>query len=207
MSGLIDKYFPEISIEQSEQFARLEELYSYWNERINVISRKDIQFLYERHVLHSLAIAKVIKFNDSSKILDIGTGGGFPGIPLAILFPETYFNLIDSIGKKIKVIDAIVESLQLKNVNTQHIRAEFVSDKYDFVVSRAVAQLSEFIPWTKDKFFEQDQHSIPNGILLLKGGNLESELFSYLKQITIYEINNFFDEPFFSEKRVVYFRI
>ena len=207
MNPLILKYFPQISSHQAEQFVMLEGLYSEWNSRINVISRKDIDWLYERHILHSLAIAKIIDFVDDAKVLDVGTGGGFPGIPLAILFPKTNFHLIDSIGKKLKVVDAVVEALQLKNVTSQHIRAEQVTDKYDFVVSRAVASLSDFIPWTKGKFLKQNRHAIPNGIFLLKGGDLTAELSSYQSQTTIFDIFTFFSEPFFEEKKVVYVRM
>jgi len=158
-------------------------------------------------VLHSLAIAKVVDFASGTKVLDVGTGGGFPGIPLAILFPETNFHLIDSIGKKLKVVDAVAQALQLKNVTTQHIRAEQVTGKYDFVVSRAVASLSDFVPWTKGKFLKQNRHVISNGIFLLKGGDLSVELSLYINQITIFDIFNFFSESFFEEKKVVYVRV
>ena len=203
-SYVIQKHFPQTTSQQAEQFGMLESIYTLWNSRINVISRKDIDALYERHVLHSLAIAKIIDFADDAKILDVGTGGGFPGIPLAILFPDTTFHLIDTIGKKLKVVDAVVEALQLKNVTTQQIRAEFTTGKYDFIVSRAVASLSEFIPWTKGKFLKQNRHLLPNGILLLKGGNLTAEISSYINQITVFDINKYFSEPFFDEKKIVY---
>ena len=178
-------------------------LYAEWNQRINVISRKDIDFLYERHVLHSLAIAKVISFADGAKVLDVGTGGGFPGIPLAIFFPNTHFHLIDSIGKKLKVVDAVVEKLQLPNVTTQHIRAENLTDKYYFVVSRAVTSIPAFLPWMNDKFLERNLHTLPNGMLFLKGGDLTSELLSCRDRATIFNISDFFEEPFFVEKKVV----
>ena len=200
----LSKYFPELSNRQIEQFAMLGGLYAEWNSRVNVISRKDIDQLYERHVLHSLAIAKVIDFAKGATVLDVGTGGGFPGIPLAILFPETNFHLIDSIGKKLKVVDAVASALQLQNAATQHIRAEQLTGKYDFVVSRAVASLSDFIPWIRGKFFERNQHNLPNGMLFLKGGDLEAELFLYRERAIIFNISDFFAEPFFEEKKVVY---
>ena len=199
------KYFTEISNRQTEQFAMLGGLYTEWNSRINVISRKDIEHLYERHVLHSLAIAKVIHFADGAKALDVGTGGGFPGIPLAILFPETHFHLIDSIGKKLKVVDAVVEALNLRNVTTQHIRAEQLTGKYDFVVSRAVTSLSAFIPWMKDKLLKRSLHSIPNGMFFLKGGDITAEIFPYRNKTTVFHISDFFTEPFFDGKKVVYY--
>ena len=179
------------------------ELYAEWNNRINVISRKDIDDLYEHHVLHSLAIAKFIEFAPEAEVLDVGTGGGFPGIPLAILFPETRFRLIDSVGKKLKVVDAVAEALQLKNVTTQHIRAEQSTDKFDFVVSRAVTSLPAFIPWIRNKFLKRRLHKIPNGALFLKGGDLAEELGSY-KDATVTPVNDFFSEPFFSEKKLIY---
>jgi len=203
----LHSYFPNLSERQTEQFAMLGSLYTEWNNRINVISRKDIDRLYERHVLHSLAIAKIISFAKGAKVLDVGTGGGFPGIPLAILFPETNFHLIDSIGKKLKVVDVVAAALQLNNVATQHVRAEQLTGKYDFVVSRAVASLSDFIPWMKGKFLKRNLHNIPNGMLFLKGGDLEAELFSYHNRATIFHISNFFNEPFFDGKKVVYIRV
>ena len=201
---LLIKYFPEINYRQAEQFAMLGSLYAEWNSRINVISRKDIDYLYERHVLHSLAIAKVISFAPGAKVLDVGTGGGFPGVPLAIFFPKTHFHLIDSIGKKLKVVDAVVETIQLQNVTTQHIRAEQLTGQYDFVVSRAVTSLSAFLPWVKDKFTQRNLHPIPNGVFFLKGGDLTTELFPYRDRTTVFHISQFFCEPFFEEKKVVY---
>ena len=201
---LLAKYFPALNHKQIEQFAMLEGLYGDWNNRINVISRKDIDCLYERHVLHSLAIAKAISFAPDAKVVDVGTGGGFPGIPLAIFFPETQFHLIDSIGKKLKVVDAVVDALQLQNVSTQHIRAEQLTGKYDFVVSRAVASLSGFIPWMKDKIIDRQQHTLPNGMFFLKGGDLEEELRPYRKRATIFPVSHFFEEAFFEGKKVVY---
>ena len=182
----------------------LDDLYHEWNNRINVISRKDIDRLYERHVLHSLAIAKIIRFMPSARLLDVGTGGGFPGIPLAILFPETHFHLIDSIGKKLKAVGAVAEALKLQNVTIQQIRVEQLKDQYDFVVSRAVASLPAFIPWVKGKILKHNLHSIPNGMFFLKGGDLTTEIFPYRDRITVFPISDFFDEPFFEGKTVVY---
>jgi len=181
-------------------------LYAKWNSSINVISRKDVDHLYERHVLHSLAIAKVINFAPGARALDVGTGGGFPGIPLAILFPETHFHLIDSIGKKLKVVDAVVDAIQLQNVTTQHIRAEQLTGEYDFVVSRAVTSLPVFLSWMNDKFAQRNLHAIPNGMFLLKGGDLAAELLPYRNRTTLYSISHFFSEQFFEEKMVVYVR-
>ena len=182
-------------------------LYTEWNSRINVISRKDIGHLYERHVLHSLAIAKVIRFLPEARVLDVGTGGGFPGVPLAILFPETHFHLIDSIGKKLAVVNAVAEALKLQNITTQHIRAEQLNGKYDFVVSRAVASISAFLPWMKDKFLQRNLHTLPNGMFFLKGGDLTAELLPYRDRATVFPINEFFTEPFFEEKKVVYISV
>ena len=179
-------------------------LYSEWNKRINVISRKDIDHLYERHVLHSLAIAKIIRFVSGARVLDVGTGGGFPGIPLAILFPETNFHLIDSIGKKLKVVDAVVETLHLQNVTALQIRAEQLTGKYDFVVSRAVTSIPSFLPWMKDKFSPYKRHTLPNGMFFLKGGDLTAELLPYQNRVTVFNIKDFFDEEFFEEKKVVF---
>src|ERR1700760_199144 len=170
------QYFPDLTDEQQRQFEQLPELYNFWNSQINVISRKDIDELFERHVLHSLGIAKVMPFLPGEKVLDVGTGGGFPGIPLAILFPETNFYLVDSIGKKIKVVQEVAKALNLKNVRASHNRAEEVNEKFDFVVSRAVTRLKEFYPWVKGKFNRQSKNQLPNGILYLKGGDLEQEI-------------------------------
>ena len=182
----------------------LDGLYTEWNSRINVISRKDIEHLYDRHILHSLAIAKVVSFAPGARVLDVGTGGGFPGVPLAILFPETHFHLVDSIGKKIHVVNTVVETLNLHNITTQHIRAEQLTDKYDFVVSRAVASISMFLPWMKDKFIQRKLHPLHNGMFFLKGGDLTAELLPYQEHTTIFPINNFFNESFFEGKKVVY---
>ena len=200
---LILKYFPNISDHQKSQFKKLESLYKDWNLKINVVSRKDIDELYLRHVLHSLGIAKLIAFNDGSKILDVGTGGGFPGIPLAIMFPNCTFHLVDSIAKKLKVVNEVVEGLGLTNVKTIHDRVENINDNYDFIVSRAVAAMPTFVHWTKGKILKKNNNSIKNGIIYLKGGDLEEELQDY-KSATIYNLNDYFDEDFFETKKVVH---
>ena len=200
--SLILKYFPEITDEQKQQFEKLEQLYTEWNEKINVISRKDMNGLYEKHILHSLGIAKVIPFADGTKVLDIGTGGGFPGIPLAILFPEVSFTLIDSIGKKIKVVEAVSEGLGLKNVTAVHGRAEKLKEKFHFVVSRAVTQMPEFLRWLKGKFEKEQFNGKHNGVLYLKGGDLAEELAGL--RCEIFQLKNYFEEEFFDTKKVVY---
>jgi 16S rRNA (guanine527-N7)-methyltransferase len=200
---LILKYFPNLSNTQIEQFKKLQDLYEDWNLKINVVSRKDIDELYLRHVLHSLGIAKVMQFQPNAKIMDVGTGGGFPGIPLAILFPETQFHLVDSIGKKIKVVNEVVAGLELQNVKTTHGRVEEVKDTYDFIVSRAVAQMETFVRWTKGKIAKPQKHKLKNGILYLKGGDLTEELQKYTTT-TIYDLPIFFEEPFFETKKVVH---
>lgn len=201
---LISQYFKELSDQQKAQFSQLQELYQYWNSKINVISRKDIDALYERHVLHSLAIAKVIQFKPNSDILDVGTGGGFPGIPLAIMFPECKFTLVDSIGKKIQVVKAVADSLGLQNVNALHCRAEQLNSHVDFIVSRAVAPASEIINWTKQLISKNHFHHKSNGWLLLKGGDLKEELGATKKSYKIYPVKQYFDFPFFDEKAVIY---
>ena len=173
---IIHKYFKNLSPNQVQQFEKLQELYEDWNLKINVVSRKDIDELYLRHVLHSLAIAKVVQFKPGARVLDVGTGGGFPGIPLAILFPETQFHLVDSIGKKIKVVDEVVAGLALENVKTTNGRAEELKDTYDFIVSRAVAQMETFVRWTRGRISKKQNHELKNGILYLKGGDLSEEL-------------------------------
>ncbi|MFT7156679.1 MAG: 16S rRNA (guanine527-N7)-methyltransferase [Parvicella sp.] len=206
---LFKKHFPEITDKQLDQLCQLKELYAHWNSQINVISRKDIENFDERHVLHSLGIAKVANFVDGTKILDIGTGGGFPGIPLAIMFPNVEFHLVDSIGKKIKVVNEVVEALGLTNVKTDHERAENINGQYDFVVSRAVARMSKFMPWVKGKFHGKNQNVLFNGILYLKGGDVHEEL-SEIKSKhfpAIHELSKFFDGEFFETKKVVYFRM
>ena len=200
--SLILKYFPEITDEQKQQFENLEQLYTEWNEKINVISRKDMDGLYEKHFLHSLGIAKVMPFADGTKVLDVGTGGGFPGIPLAILFPEVSFTLIDSIGKKIKVVEAVSEGLGLKNVTAVHGRAEKLKEKFHFVVSRAVTQMPEFLRWLKGKFEKEQFNEKHNGVLYLKGGDLAEELAGL--RCEIFQLKNYFEEEFFDTKKVVY---
>jgi len=198
------KYFPDLDSRQQQQFASLEELYIEWNAQINVISRKDMESFYTHHVLHSLAIAKVMGFKAGAKVLDVGTGGGFPGIPLAILFPETQFLLVDSIGKKIKVVQAVVEALDLQNVTARHQRAEEVKGKFDFIVSRAVTRMAPFYDWVKDKFAVEQHHPMANGVLYLKGGDLKEELDECGQAYTIHPISENFDDPFFETKAVVY---
>lgn len=203
-ANMIYTYFPNLSTLQKQQFERLAELYTYWNAQINVIFRKDIESLYERHVLHALGIAKFITFKPDATVLDVGTGGGFPGIPLAILFPETHFHLVDSIGKKIKVVQEIAQALELKNVQASHIRAEQVKDKYDFVVSRAVTRLKEFYPWVQHKFKKKSVHAVPNGILYLKGGDLAEEIKESKLPVEVYPLSDYFSEDFFDTKYIVY---
>lgn len=200
---LILKYFTNLSEDQINKFRKLETLYQDWNLKINVVSRKDIDELYLRHVLHSLAIAKVIEFKDGSKILDVGTGGGFPGIPLAILFPNCSFHLVDSIAKKLKVVDEVVAGLGLTNVKTSHSRVEEINDTFDFIVSRAVAIMPTFVHWVKGKISKQQNHALKNGILYLKGGDLSEELQDY-KTAIIYNLNDFYSEEFFETKKVVH---
>ena len=203
-SDILIKYFPEITPQQQAQFARLQELYTLWNSQINVISRKDIDLLYERHVLHSLGIAKVMTFLPGENVLDVGTGGGFPGIPLAILLPETRFHLVDSIGKKIKVVNEVAAALGLKNVKATHARAEEIKEQFDFVVSRAVTQLKDFYPWVKGKFSKQSKNKLPNGILYLKGGDLTQEIADAGLAVQQYHLKNYFEEEFFETKQVIY---
>lgn len=199
---LIEKYFPNLTPEQKSQFSQLEELYKEWNEKINVISRKDLDSLYEKHVLHSLGIAKIMEFAPQTKVLDIGTGGGFPGIPLAILFPEAQFTLVDSIGKKITVVKEVSAAIGLKNVVAIHARAEEVKEKFHFVVSRAVTQMPVFLRWLRGKFEKEQFNTKHNGVLYLKGGDLEEEL-SGLK-VEIHPLGKFFENEFFETKKVVY---
>ena len=201
--NIIQHYFPEITETQIQQFQQLESLYSDWNSKINVVSRKDIEELYLRHVLHSLGIAKVISFKPNSNILDVGTGGGFPGIPLAILFPDSKFHLVDSIGKKLKVVDGVAEALGLKNVKTTHGRAEDVKGEFDFIVSRAVTAMPTFVSWVKNKILKTQNHELKNGILYLKGGDLTEEL-QVFRNATIYNLSDYFKEEFFETKKVVH---
>lgn len=205
-SDIINKYFPALSADQQAQFEQLEELYRFWNAQINVISRKDIDCLYLHHILHSLAIAKIIPFLPGENVLDVGTGGGFPGVPLAILFPDTKFHLVDSIGKKIKVVKEVSTAIGLKNVVTTHARAEQIDEKFHFIVSRAVTQLKDFYPWIRGKFEKNQLNKLPNGVLYLKGGDLDQELKeSKLTEIDLYKLSKYFDEEYFETKYVVYF--
>lgn len=202
----IIKYFPDLTPQQLEKFERLGALYQDWNAKINLISRKDIDQLYTRHVLHSLAIAKMIIFNPEAKILDVGTGGGFPGVPLAIFFDKTHFHLIDVIGKKIKVVQEIANALGMNNIKAEQIRAENLKTKYDFVVSRAVTNMADFVNWTGMKILPKNDHNMPNGILYLKGGDLSEELKDF-PEVIQYDIASFFDNPFFETKKVIYLPI
>lgn len=198
------RYFPNLTQVQIDQFRELENLYNEWNSQINVISRKDMEHFYERHVLHSLAIAKVIQFKKDTQILDVGTGGGFPGIPLAIMFPDAHFHLVDSIGKKIKVVNEVANALQLKNVIAEHKRAEDVKAKFDFVVSRAVTRLINFYPWVHDRFKKESFNTLDNGILYLKGIDLSEEFDELRKPYQLYPIKDYFSEEFFETKGVIF---
>ena len=200
---LITKYFPNLNTDQLHQYQKLEGLYKEWNQKINVVSRKDIDELYLRHVLHSLGIAKVMSFKPDAKVLDVGTGGGFPGIPLEIMFPETQFHLVDSIAKKIKVVDEVAKALSLKNVKTSHSRVEQIDDQFDFIVSRAVTAMPAFVKWVKHKISKTQNHELKNGILYLKGGDLTEELKIY-KTAQLYPLNDYFEEDFFETKKVVH---
>lgn len=200
---LILKYFPRLSEAQIKQFEALEGLYKDWNAKINVVSRKDIDELYLRHILHSLAIAKVVQFTDNSSILDVGTGGGFPGVPLAIMFPECKFHLVDSINKKLKVINAVCEAIELTNVKTTHSRVEAINGTYDFIISRAVTAMPEFTKWVKGKIAKNQQNAFKNGIFYLKGGDLTEELKQY-KNVKAFLLSDYFEENFFETKKVIY---
>lgn len=201
---LILKYFPDLTDTQREKFTQLEALYQDWNSKVNVISRQDIDTLYERHVLHSLGIAKVVQFKSGTSVLDVGTGGGFPGIPLAIMFPDTQFHLVDSIGKKIRVVQEIAAALDLKNVKAEQIRAEKLEDTYEFVVSRAVTRMTPFVGWVRNNISRNSFHPLRNGILYLKGGDLTEELSELNIKSRIYELSDYFKEEFFETKKVVY---
>ncbi len=200
---LVFQYFPNLSELQKNQFLQLEELYKDWNQKINVVSRKDIDELYLRHVLHSLGIAKIQYFKPGSSVLDVGTGGGFPGIPLAILFPDTQFTLVDAIGKKIKVVQEVIDGLELNNATAVHARVEDMRDQYDFVVSRAVAAMPTFVQWIKGRVKKESVHERRNGILYLKGGDLQEELADY-STVQLFDLSDHFDEKFFKTKKVVY---
>lgn len=204
---IIEKYFPKLNEIQKERFEKLEPLYRSWNEQINLISRKDIDSLYEKHVLHSLAIARFIRFEAGTKILDVGTGGGFPGIPLAIFFPDVKFHLVDSIGKKIKVVKDIAAQLNLSNVEAEQIRAEQLTSKYDFVVSRAVTAFPEFVKWTGKNISRENFNALPNGILYLKGGDLHRELKPFGRRVVVTPLSDFFSEDFFDTKKLVYLQV
>jgi 16S rRNA (guanine527-N7)-methyltransferase len=203
-SSIIEKYFPGLTDVQRSQFAALGPLYREWNDKINVVSRKDIENLYINHILHSLGIAKVISFQKGAEILDVGTGGGFPGIPLAILFPEVRFHLVDSIGKKITVVNEVAKAVGLANVTGEKIRAEELKTKYDFVVSRAVTRMKEFYGWVKNSVKPKSHHSLDNGILYLKGGDLDEEMDEMRKPYSLYDLTEYFEEEFFETKKVVF---
>lgn len=204
MLSIIHKYFPELSDKQKEQFALLQSLYEHWNAQINVISRKDIDLLYERHVLHSLGIAKVMAFKPKTHIMDVGCGGGFPGIPLAILFPECNFYLVDSIGKKIKVVNEVAQALGLNNVRAEHKRAEEVKEKFEFIISRAVTEFPAFYRWIQNKISKDQFNVLPNGVLYLKGGDLTEEFKNFKNRAVFYNLSDYFTEEFFETKKVVY---
>ena len=201
---LIEKYFPSLTLEQKIKFDKLYTVYDKWNNQINVISRKDIDHFYERHVLHSLSIAKIINFEPDTTLIDIGTGGGFPGIPLAILFPQCSFTLVDSIGKKIKVVKEVCDELGINNVIALHSRAEQINEQFDFIISRAVTSMPIFLTWVKNKLKNENKNELENGILYLKGGDLKEEMKTVKKHIRYYKITDFFDESFFETKKIVY---
>jgi 16S rRNA (guanine527-N7)-methyltransferase len=204
---IILNYFPELTATQQEQFEKMYELYLHWNAQINVVSRKDIDLLFERHVLHSLGIAKVMSFKPGTKVLDVGTGGGFPGIPLAVMFPESTFHLVDSIGKKIKVVQEVAAGLGLTNLTAQHERAEKINDRYHFIVSRAVTEFPEFYNWIYRKVLKENFNDLPNGILYLKGGDLREEFGPHYSKATFYELKDYFKEEFFETKKVVHYKL
>lgn len=200
---IIEKYF-KLSEEQREQFSMLDTLYEDWNSKINVISRKDIQNLYEHHVLHSLAIAKVLRFKDGTKIIDVGTGGGFPGIPLAIMFPECHFTLVDSINKKLTVASEVAKAIGLNNVEFVHGRVEDVKEKYEFIVSRAAMELTTLVRSTKKNIAKEQKNALPNGLICLKGGDLQNEVFPYRMKTSIFELSDYFSEEYFKTKKALY---
>lgn len=200
---IIEKYF-KLNIEQKRQFSMLGTLYEDWNSKINVISRKDIQNLYEHHVLHSLAIAKVLRFKEGTRIMDVGTGGGFPGIPLAVMFPECHFTLVDSVGKKLTVASEIAKEIGLDNVDFVHGRVEEVKEKYEFIVSRAAMELTTLVRMTKKNIAQEQKNALPNGLICLKGGNLQNEVFPYRMKTSIYELSDYFTEEYFQTKKALY---
>lgn len=204
---IIQKYFTNLTGLQVEQFAQLEALYNDWNAKINVISRKDIQNLYEHHVLHSLGIAKVVNFRDETTVMDLGTGGGFPGIPLAILFPHVQFHLVDSVGKKVKVANEVATAIGLKNVKFSHARAEEIKERYDFVVTRAVMPMVDLVKVARKNIKKEQHNAVPNGIIALKGGELNGEIASMKNIATVWELSDFFDEEYFKTKKVVHVTI
>lgn len=204
MADIIQNYFPDLTDTQKEQFAALWDLYTYWNSKINVISRKDIGNLYEHHILHSLGIAKVIHFRPGTEVMDLGTGGGFPGIPLAILFPEVSFHLVDSIGKKVKVATEVANAIELKNVTTRHCRAEEEKHMFDFVVSRAVMPLPDLIKIVRKNIKKEESNALPNGLICLKGGELQHEIQSVRHQVMVTNLKDFFKEEYFETKKVIY---
>lgn len=204
---IIQKYFTNLTGLQVEQFAQLEALYNDWNVKINVISRKDIQNLYEHHVLHSLGIAKVVNFRDETTVMDLGTGGGFPGIPLAILFPHVQFHLVDSVGKKVKVANEVATAIGLKNVKFSHARAEEIKEQYDFVVTRAVMPMVDLVKVARKNIKKEQHNAVPNGIIALKGGELNGEIASMKNIATVWELSDFFDEEYFKTKKVVHVTI
>ena len=201
---IITKYFPNLTQHQISQFSALGSLYEEWNSQINVISRKDISEIYTNHILHSMAIAQFTSFSKDTSILDVGTGGGFPGIPLAIMYPDVSFHLIDSIGKKIKVVDAVAKSLNLKNVTTQQIRVESLKTRYDFIVSRAVTAFPDFVRLCSNRIKREQKNAISNGILYLKGGDFENELKPFKKRVSIIPLSHYFEEPFFETKKLIH---
>ncbi|MCY1635884.1 16S rRNA (guanine(527)-N(7))-methyltransferase RsmG [Marinifilum sp. D737] len=204
---IIEKYFTDLTEEQKDRFAQLKDLYTHWNNQINVISRKDIDSLYLHHVLHSLSIAKVMKFEPGTKIMDVGCGGGFPGIPLAILFPECDFYMVDSIGKKIKVVNEVAAALKLKNVKAEHTRVQQVKEKFDFIVSRAVTAFPKFVNMVRKNSSPKDKNSLANGILYIKGGDFQKEIAGYGDKVQLFDCTNFFEEEFFETKKVVHLEL
>lgn len=204
---IIEKYFTDLTEDQKDKFSQLKSLYTHWNNQINVISRKDIDSLYLHHVLHSLSIAKVIQFTPGTKIMDVGCGGGFPGIPLAILFPECEFYLVDSIGKKIKVVNEVASALGLKNIKAEHTRVQQVKDKFDFIISRAVTAFPKFVNMVRKNSKQKDKNSLANGILYIKGGDFKEEIAGYGDKIMLFECTDFFSEEFFETKKVVHLEL